>query len=274
MSSREEVKRLLQEGLAQKAISKQLGISEARVSQLKRALNLPLKSPLKLASEAHILTTPSLKLRLHRLQRSYAILNAISEDKLRSLKLNRLNNTDQYIGAGFRVTSRSLELEGMELVSDPRLPVAVLEGIAYSLADNTASRIAASYGFTIAKEGHTPLKLTEIELSATQMTEKMEKKGLIELYSDAEGYKVWVDWSFGIGGLESNRPLYLQRLTDFSIDLAEHDAWNTLKEAVPKLAQTVMEIREELKVHRSAYRALERVAVKLDKRLSQQRLFP
>ena len=220
------------------------------------------ESRVKPLTTSHIPTPqPNLKLRLHRFQRTYSILNAISEERIRSLKLNRLNNNPQWVGAGFRITTSStvphlLELEGIELISDSRLPVAILEGLAVSTADNIANSLASHYGLIISKEGQTPPKLTEFELNATQMTEKMEHKGLIELYSDAQGYKVWVDWSFGIGGLESNKTLYIQKLTTFANDLVEHDYWELLKAQQAENARELAEVRgvikdygEKLKAH-------------------------
>lgn len=188
----------------------------------------------------------TLKLRLHRLQRTHTILNALSEEKLRSLKLNRLNNTNQYLGAGFRITTQHLELEGIEMISDFRVPPAVLEGLAISAADNIAQSLARQYGLVINKEGTTPPKLTEFELNASQMTERMEHRGLIELYSDNEGYKVWVDWSFGIGGLESNKTFYIQKLTTFANDLMEKDAWELMKARQKQHEREISDVRQGL----------------------------
>jgi hypothetical protein len=164
------------------------------------------------------------------------------------LKLNRINNTDQWIGAGFRITSQHLELEGIELISDPRLPAAILEGFAITAADNLAERLASHYGLVIAKDGQTPPKLTEFELNATQMTERMERKGLIELVSK-EGYKVWVDWSFGIGGLESNKTLYIQKLTTFANDLVEQDMWELMKARQEGMEKLMLEYGKQLNRH-------------------------
>ncbi|MDE1834721.1 MAG: hypothetical protein KGH64_05280 [Candidatus Micrarchaeota archaeon] len=184
------------------------------------------------------LSTPikPLKLRLHRLQRTYQIQNAVSETRLRALKINdKLNNITQWLGAGFRLIRGkgwTLEIEGMELIADYTLPVAITEGLAYTLTDNLAKRLAAQYGFIIAKEGHTPPTLTEYELNAVQVTErlkKIQKGGVVELYADSQGYKIWADWSFGIGGLESNNLEYEQRLMDIAKDIAEKDAWNVLR---------------------------------------------
>lgn len=217
------------------------------------------------ASEPHIPISkfPNLKLRLHRYQRSYKILNAVSEDKLRSLKLNRLNNTNQWLGAGFRVTSQHLEIEGMGLISDSRLNVAILEAQAQTLADNAAQRLASLYGLVISKEGQTPPKLTEIELNATEITKKMEHKGLIELYSDPEGYKIWVDWSFGIGGLESNKDTYMQKLTDFANDLVVNDSWEKTKANAQIAASFATNIELHLEVEKKQLVNQENLALML-----------
>ena len=237
MTTQERIYALLQEGKYAAQIAKLLHISPSAVSQHIKKMHL---TPVKFQSvykayelndklnSAHIPKSEALSLRLHRFQRSYKLLYAPSEAQLRGLKLNRINNTDPWIGAGFRITSQHLELEGMELISDPRLPAAILEGFAITAADNLAERLASHYGLVIAKDGQTPPKLTEFELNATQMTERMERKGLIELVSK-EGYKVWVDWSFGIGGLESNKTLYIQKLTTFANDLVEQDMWELMK---------------------------------------------
>lgn len=181
--------------------------------------------------------TEPIKLRLHRLQRTYIIINAVSEDKLRALKLNdKLINIKQWLGAGFRIirgNGWTLELEGIELISHYRLPSALLKAQALTLCDNIAAQLAFGYGFVIAKEGNTPPTLTEIEMSSTEMTQRLkniEKTKMLDLYTDAQGYKIWVDWSFGIGGLESNNTIYLQRLQDFAHDLAEIDLWSIMKE--------------------------------------------
>ena len=177
-----------------------------------------------------------LELRLHRLQRTYSIENAVSEERLRALRLNdRLNNTKQWLGTGFRVIRGdgwTLELEGVELTCDSRLDVAVVMGVAYTLTDHVAHSIAEEYGFFIAKEGHTPPRLTEIELSATQVTERLkgiQKKGVIEIFTDLEGYKIWLDWSWGVGGPESNKMLYLERIKSWARDLAINDGWEQMK---------------------------------------------
>jgi len=184
----------------------------------------------------------SMQNRLHRLQRSYKILNAVSEERLKALKLNdRLNNIKEWHGQHFRIIrgeSWILELEGIELLSSYTTPIPALEGMAITLCDNLASQIAALYGFLIAKEGHTPIHLTEIELSATMLTERLkalEKQGIVPLFEDGKGGKIWCDWSWGIGGAESNNPLYHQRLCDLAKDIANNDGWQLTKENVTGL---------------------------------------
>lgn len=176
------------------------------------------------------------------------------------MKPNKINNNIQYLGNGYRITTQHLELEGLSLIADSRMPVAILEGLAISVANNIADSLASQLGLLISKEGITPPKLTEIELNATDLTDRVEEKGLIELYRDSEGYRVWVDWSFGIGGLESNKILYIQKLTDFANDLVVNDAWEKLKDnakvesqIITDLAVRVDKLAEQLTVHIPAY---------------------
>lgn len=197
-----------------------------------------------------------LTLRLHRFQYSKRIVNAVSEDRLRALKLNdRLNNIRQYLGAGFRLirgNEWSLELEGIELISDSRLPVAFLKAFAKTMGDNMMEQLALQYGLMLAKEGYTPPTLTEIEMNATQMTDKLkeiEKKNVLELYSDMQGYKIWADWSFGVGGLESNSVEYMERLKVFARDMAVDDAWTRSKERLDRVEGLLLEYGEKLNVH-------------------------
>ena len=202
-----------------------------------------------------------LSLRLHRLQRSYELINAVSEQKLSGLRKNLLNNNHQWIGKGFRITTKHLELEGIELWSSREMPAAMLEGIAKSLADNLASSLASQYGFSIDMEHpYTPPRLTEIELTQHAMAEFERQKGIIELYKDKEGYTVWMDKSFGLGGLESNKTAYIQKLTDMTNDIVEHDGWEEMKRQTLINAQQIGQLTTQLNIHAPYLVAWKKVA--------------
>jgi hypothetical protein len=73
MNTRDEVRKLLEAGTPQNKIAEQLHISEARVSQIKQALNLPLKSPINLRgspptapTDSKKMPKPSYSLRCHK----------------------------------------------------------------------------------------------------------------------------------------------------------------------------------------------------------------
>lgn len=209
-------------------------------------------------SSSHIpLSEPTLRIRLHRFYYKVSILNAVSEERLRGLRLNEgLNNIRQWLGVGFRITqgskARSLELEGIEIISDYRLDIALIQAQARTLAQNIVESLSLQYGLNLSKEGHTPPKLTEMELSATQMTDRLkefEKKGILPLYEDKEGYRIWADWSFGIGGMESNNPTYLQRISDFSKDLAEKDGWQEMKATLKKVIDSQLYFAKNMEAH-------------------------
>ncbi len=245
--------------------------AESSVKQLTTS-HIP---PSPLLQQAHLQAQAGLKLRLHRFYYSIAILNAVSEDRLRALRRNdQLRNVTQWLGAGFRITqgarSRVLEIEGLELLSDYGLPVALLEAQALSMAQNACMMIARSYGLLLAKEGYTPPRLTEIELNAIQMTERLkeiEKKGVVPLYEDAEGYRIWIDWSYGIGGMESNGPVYLQRISDFAKDMAEHDGWQEMKGNLSQTIGLVKYYAENMESHAK----LVKQAAKLIRELRRER---
>lgn len=233
-TTRDKILALLKEGKYASQIAKILGISKSAVSQHIKKLNL---TPAKLHTvyKAYELndklnsapipspTSTKLNLRLHRLQRNYKLLAKPDTSSLTGLAKISINHSDQYIGKGFRITNNLLELEGIQLTSTRNTPAAILEGVAITLADNLARTLAAQYGLVIDMQGASPPKLMEIELTAHDMAERVEEKGIILLYHK-DGYKVWMDHSFGLGSLESNKVAYIQKLTDFTNDIVE-DRW-------------------------------------------------
>ena len=286
MSRRSDIEELLAQGIRQKEIARRVGCSEAYVSKVKNQVKKSVKKQVNLTNEAPYPLSPAipltplqapatLKLRLHRFYYSKQILNAISEDRLVALQKNdRLNNVTQWLGAGFRITqgtqNKVLEIEGLELLSDYRLPVPLLRAQATSMAENACTEIARAYGLMLAKEAYEPPKLTEIELNATQMTErlrKMEKKGVLPLYKDEQGYAIWADWSYGIGGMESNSPVYLQRISDMAKDLAEQDGWQQMKGNLAQAIGLVKYYAENMESHAK----LVKEAAKLIKELRHER---
>ncbi len=269
-TTRDKVLSLLQEGrLRQKDIAAQLGVSEARISAIKRGVKLPVKLGVKLpvnltgkmTSISHIPPTKlnselknKLTNRLHRYYMKTDILNAISEERLKSLKINKdlKNNVVQWLGVGFRIThgtlKNSLELEGLEIISDYRLPIALLRAQAHQLASNILNELSVQYGLNLSKYVEIE-KLTEIELNATQMTDKLkqlQKNGIIELYKDQNGYSIWADWSLGVGGLESNSPQYMQRISDLAKDLAEKDGWQQTKSLLLDITQAQLKTQQQV----------------------------
>lgn len=176
----------------------------------------------------------ALALRLHRKQVSYPILNAVSEQKLLSLGLKEhmLNNNTQYLGAGFRVTTQNLELEGIELWAHRLAPSAVIDGIANGIADNLALSLASQYGLRIdIQQRHSPEGLTEVELTQHEMAKRVLEKGIIPVHWNASTHDadVWMDKSFGYGGIESNVFPYIQKLTNMTNDIVDHDGWEQMK---------------------------------------------
>ena len=282
--TRDKVLSLLAQRLTQKAIAKKLGISRSAVSKhllkmerkgiikgygktlnryyekvdnslrsevraggIKGGVKLPFDTPKETSQTSYRYATPSkLKLRLHRLQRTYALL---SHKPITGLKELDLNNNKQYLGKGFRITTRHLEIEGLELYAERETPIAILEAIAVSLADNMAKSLAEEYGLDIAPQGHTPPLLTEIELTEHEMAERVEQRGIIELYKDKQGYKVWMDKSLGLGGLESNKVAYIQKLTDMTNDIVDNDAWNLMKANQLEMSRLMLEYGQRLNAH-------------------------
>ena len=209
---------------------------------------------------------PKLMLRLHRLQRSYLILNAISEQKLSGLRKLLLNNNHQWIGKGFRITSQNLELEGIELWSARSTPAAILDAVAKTISDNMAKSLSEQYGFLVdIDHPYSPPRLEEIELTEHALAEVERRKGIIMLYSDQEGYEVWMDKSFGLGGFESNRTEYIQKLTDFTTDLVENDSWNKLKAQAEIASSFAQQIELHLGVEQRNVETQAKIAEAVDR---------
>lgn len=176
---------------------------------------------------SEVAPSSKLMLRLHRLQRNYKLLSKPVQDKLTGLKEVMLNNTQYFKGTGYRITDNILELEGIELWSNRCTPAAILEGVAYTIANNVANAIAKQYGLEIDLSAPwSPQNLMEIELTEHEMAERVKKKGKIPLHFDGNmDPDVWMDKSYGLGGLESNRVAYIQKLTDMTNYIVE-DRWS------------------------------------------------
>ena len=172
-----------------------------------------------------------LQLRLHRLQRNFKLTSPLDTSKLAPLKQVQIDNMtywhSAFAGTSFKITNNILEIEGIEIWSDRRTPVAMTEGLAYFLAENMARAIAKQYGLSIDyASASSPKGLMEVELTEHEMAERVKKKGKIPLHWDENlNADVWMDKSFGLGGLESNVVAYIQRLTDFTNYIVE-EKWS------------------------------------------------
>jgi hypothetical protein len=279
MTTQAEIAKIL--GISQGYLSKGLQWATARNKERSKGNNsgivsssshLPTAQP---QAEKEAKPATKLMLRLHRLQRKYKITNAVSEDRLRSLGLkeNKLHNNSQFLGSGFRITTQSLELEGIEVWSNRNVALGIVEGIAHSLSDAMAEGLANQYGITIdMKSAESPEGLQEVELTEHALAEAEKQKGIIALHYDSITHKadVWMDKSFGLGGLESNKLPYLQKLTDMTNDIIEYNAWQEIKanqlafsKQLAKLAEQVTILATNVNVHEPFWESMNIVARKL-----------
>lgn len=279
-ATRPKITRMLRKGIRQKDIAARLHVSAAYVSKVNRNLTekltdltkkstigsrIPQPQPTPSQAEG-----PKLMLRLHRLPRLYSIQNAVSEARLAGLKPLGMNNNMQYLGDGFRITTQHLELEGIRLVASRLTPAGVVRAVAIQLADVAAGAIAAQYGLKIDIPGATsPPNMIEIELTEHEMAERVQDKGIIPLHYDGSTREpdVWMDKSFGMGGLESNVVPYIQKLTDMTNDIVDRDAWEQMK---ANLLQTTELVRYYAK-NMEAHAKLVRQAGSLIKELRKER---
>jgi DNA-binding XRE family transcriptional regulator len=310
MSTKDRIMKLLEEDSkrTQKDLAKDLGISEATISYHIEGLvkegrlkaertscrvfevvsKLPSKFESKLLSKSRMVSDKpsqaqadaSKRMYLHRMERTYPSSSMPDTSQTRLLKLN---NNEQHLGVfegvSYRTTTKHIIIEGMQLYGPLSTPAPELQHLAELRCD---AMIKCMERRGIAKTQHGlndellgSTSIVEIAITEHEAAKELmqHNKGKITLYADpATGKWVCTDHTPNPAAIESNSADLIKPWQDFTKDLEEHDAWNVLKQAIPQLATTVLEIKNELKVHQSAYRALEHMAKKLDKILSQRRL--
>lgn len=265
----EQVLELIGEGYTQRQIAMKLQISEAAVSKICKKLErlnlirVKVKSSVKsfvkvklssvkfthdLASVAPLgMTQPLAKLQLHahRFQKNYKLLAKPAQASMEDLR----EEGGIHYGQGFRITKNILELEGLEVWSDYNVPISILLATLNTQSDNIACAISKQYGLDIG-EAATPPKLTEIELTEHALAEQVDEKGKIPLHYDADMKPdVWMDKSFGLGGLESNTSTYIQRLTNMTRDIVEHNGWEELKGDLAQAARLLNYYAKNMESH-------------------------
>jgi hypothetical protein len=250
MTTRSDVQDLLASGMKQKDIATKLNISEARVSQLKKALKSPLKikpwfSPTSRIGYINNSTgeakAEEARLYLHRLHLSYPLLQQAEVEAGRTLQLRYTRQKlFQIDGISCRLTTKHFIVEGLQLYGGLTQPAPELRLKAELMGDGVALKAERDMGLKL-NLTQRESKLVEIAITKHQGAKGLmdRVKGKVILYEEPNTHKiVWADRTPNPASIESDSDRLVVPWQKFSKGL-EEKAWSITEQL--KFNQTLME---------------------------------